>query len=413
MQTKPVLFCVVLLVSNTIFNAIFANIPDPIKDIVKMLIVPQPLDPVLIKIQAEILPTRLSFPTFASQNGYIAFAQVVTDHLDQKRFSLPMPKEARTAALLPESEDFMADASQNVQSRTCPTKPCYPEGFLTGWLGAFGEYAHEKPQPDVAAFTFNVGGAVLGLDYNCVDENVVGFGGSYVYSRVNDDADAGNANVHQGLFGFYTLLHTSEIYYNLGLFGGYYHIDQVRNMPILGTLFVASSNTHGWQLAPHAEIGYDGYLSHVCNFEWFGIGPFVLADWVANWEDGCLEHGAGLLNTKVDGRFCSLLRAEAGLRFHETIKYCWGHLVFQEKGSYAYQKMFGTGSITALFPSVPSTGPFTGRTLQTAQNLGVFEFSVLFKPTKRSYPYGNLRYQGQFGSKFQSHQGIVEIGKDF
>ncbi|HEV7737475.1 MAG TPA: autotransporter outer membrane beta-barrel domain-containing protein, partial [Chlamydiales bacterium] len=281
MQIRPVLLCMFLLISNTLFNPIFANIPNQIKDITDILF---PKDPDLELKEAEILPTRLSFPTFASQNGYIAFAQVVTDHLDQKRFSPPTSKEVHTAALFHENEDFMADASQKTQSRTCPTKPCYQEGFLTGWLGAFGEYAHEKPQPDVAAFTFNVGGAVLGLDYNCVDENVVGFGGSYVYSRVNDDADAGHSNVNQGLFGFYTMLHTSEIYCNLGLFGGYYHIDQVRNMPILGTLFVASSDTHGWQFAPHAEIGYDGYLSHVCNFEWFGIGPFVLADWVANWE---------------------------------------------------------------------------------------------------------------------------------
>ena len=110
-------------------------------------------------------------------------------------------------------------------------------------------------------------------------------------------------------------------------------------------------------------------------------------------------------------QFCSMLRAEAGLRVHETMQCSWGDLVFEEKGSYAYQKMFHTGNVTAAL--VGSLGSFTVTTLTTAQNLGVAEFSILFKPSKKHLPYVDLRYQGEFGARYQSHQGIVEIGKDF
>lgn len=73
--------------------------------------------------------------------------------------------------------------------------------------------------------------------------------------------------------------------------------------------------------------------------------------------------------------------------------------------------MFHTGAVTALLVGVPSS--FTVTTLTGAQNLGLVEFSMLFKPFKRTLPYVELRYQGEFGSRYQSHQGMLEIGKDF
>ena len=168
--------------------------------------------------------------------------------------------------------------------------------------------------------------------------------------------------------------------------------------------------TDGKQL-PHFEVGYDGYFTKACNVKWFGLEPFLLADWVGNWEHGFSEHGVPGLNTNVKGKFCSLLRAESGIRFHEVVKYHWGELVFQEKGSYAYQKMFNTGRVMASFIGLPGTYTYT--TLTSAQNLGVVEFSVFLKPSSLNIPYFDFRYQGEFGSKYQSHQGIVEIGKDF
>jgi outer membrane autotransporter protein len=361
----------------------------------------------------RILPARLGFATFGAQNGYLAAAQVVTDHLDQKRFAPQNPKNRQMAVRELSTDDFVADASRSkkVRTKSCPPAPCLSEGFFTGWLGAFGEYAHEKAQPEVAPFSFDVGGVVVGADYNCVNEDVLGFGGSYVYTHLSDGADAGNGHINQGFLGIYSLLHAAQLYFNLELWGGYYHTNQVRNMFTDPFPVSSTSKTHGWQLAPHFEMGYEGYLSRVCRAQWFGVGPFLLADWVANWEDDFSEHGAGPLNMRVKGRFCSLFRGETGVRLHETIKYSWGDLVFQEKASYAYQKMFGTGTITASFIGAPTSVTFL--TLGTAQNLGVAEFSVLFKPLNRKWPYGNLRYQGEFGSKYQSHQGIAEIGKDF
>ena len=91
-----------------------------------------------------IRPTRLSFATFASQNGYLATAQVVTDHLYKKRFSPHKESPVMVARDLP-LQGLTADAS----SKTCSTNKtpilCKEEGYFTGWLAPFGEYAYEKP----------------------------------------------------------------------------------------------------------------------------------------------------------------------------------------------------------------------------------------------------------------------------
>jgi hypothetical protein len=112
-----------------------------------------------------------------------------------------------------------------------------------------------------------------------------------------------------------------------------------------------------------------------------------------------------------NGRFCSLVRGETGLRIHEVAQRSWGKLVLREKVSYAYQKAFHTGSITAFLLGSP--GSFTVTTLSGAQNLGVAEFSMLFIWNNPNAPYLDIRYQGEFGSSYQSHQGVIEIGKDF
>jgi hypothetical protein len=123
------------------------------------------------------------------------------------------------------------------------------------------------------------------------------------------------------------------------------------------------------------------------------------------------ESGAGNYNMGQKGRFCSFLRSESGLRFHEITTFDWGRLIFREKASYAYQKAFSTGRITAFL--VGSPGTFTVDTLTGAQNLGVFEFSMLFDAAHANVPYVDLRFQGEFGSHYQSYQGMLELGKAF
>jgi hypothetical protein len=204
----------------------------------------------------------------------------------------------------------------------------------------------------------------------------------------------GKATITQGFGTLYTTLTAGHWYTDISVWGGCYSSANTRNIKFPGIDVRARSTIHGWQTAGHLEAGYDHFYS------WFGVEPFAMGDWVGNWEHRFHEHGAGNLNMGQKRRFASLVRAEGGLRLHEMIKFKSGsYLLFREKASYAYQKAFHTGHITAFLVGVP--GSFSVSTLTTAQNLGVFEFSLGYHGAQGAY--FEARYQGEYGSMYQSH----------
>lgn len=220
---------------------------------------------------------------------------------------------------------------------------------------------------------------------------------------------AGKANINQGYATLYGTAYAGLWYFDVAFWGGYYHSDNTRSISFPKFDANAKSDIHGWQFNPHLEIGYDGFRLHRCDVKKFGIEPFAMADWVNCWEDSFKEHGGHGLSMGQKSRHCSLLRIESGLRLDEVVEFNWGKVVFFEKGSYAYRKAFHTGHITAFL--VGSPGSFTVSTLGGAQNLGVAELAVLFATNNKTYV--NIAYQGEFGSKYQSHQGQLSIGRDF
>ncbi len=371
----------------------------------------------------SISPVRNTLATFASQNGYLATSQIVADHSRQKRFLKQSEAQTLIAASEIATDELFADASMDdtlianfapVPRKTRAPKQecvCYPIDPYTAWGAGFGEYAREKSQDQTPAFNMDVGGVIFGFDLNGLEDKVLGFGGAYVHTHVHEDKKAGYANVNQGFLTTYGTFTASDWYFDLGLWGGYYSLKNHRNISFPNFQATARSTTTGWQLAPHFEVGYDGWQYKRCYGPWYGFEPFLMADWVANWEKGFKEHGAETLNMGQKGRFCSLFRGETGFRLNQIAKFDWGRIVFLEKLSYAYQKAFHTGTITTFIVGVP--GSFSVATLTGAQNLGVGEFSMLFIFNNPDAPYVNFRYQGEFSSHYQSHQAVLEIGKAY
>lgn len=364
------------------------------------------LDEGLASALESASPGRNTFTTYASQNAYLASSQVLTDHSRQKRFhDLPNPATKPAIGDVSSNQLFV---SADDTSRQSSHKQ---DHGLTLWVSPFGEYTREKAQNQTPAFQLAVGGVVIGLDKTLSESNMIGLGGSYVFTHVYDKGKAGHANINQGFVTLYGTSKAAEWHFDLGIWGGYYASRNQRRIAFSGLDKTAHADIKGWQLAPHLEVGYEGFWQDSGCVKWFGMEPFLTGDWVANWEKDFQEYGAENYNMGQDKRFCSLLRAEAGLRLHETLHCNWGRLVFSEKASYAYQKAFHTGRISAFL--VGSPGSFTVDTLTGAQNLGVFEFSMLFMSIHTKMPYVDIRYQGEFGSHYQSHQGIFELGRKF
>jgi outer membrane autotransporter protein len=353
------------------------------------------------------IPTRNAISTFAAQTTQISLGKLVHNHLGHNRI---VSQEISRANPLAKGHwqhnmtGLVADAKDNFG---CPTV-CKKETNFSPWLGGFGEYAKEKEQNQTPGFETGSWGLVAGFDSSGgtnKSQLLLGGAGAYAQTHVHEENGAGHAHIEQGALAFYGMFIPSKWYCDFGLWGGLYRTHNARFISFPDVSGKAVSDTHGWQLTPHFEIGYDSAN------EWFCFEPFAMIDWVFCWENGFEEFGASLLSMGQESRSCSLLRSELGFRFNEVLSYCWGSLVFREKGAYAYQKAFNTGSINAFVIGLP--GSFSVTTFTGAQNLAVGEFEVVFLPNTKRYPYASFSYQGELGSKYQSHQGKITIGLNF
>ena len=328
-------------------------------------------------------PTRNALLTFASQTTQIALSRLVYDRLGQSRWSTPPQTTAQmTVQSLPTSQLLVEAKRRGRRSSVCQkaqTEPCVKEPRGFGWIAGFGEYAHEQTQHQTPAFSAGSGGVVAAYDYRGNYPHPIGAGVAYAHTHVHEEGDAGFANIDQGDVFVYGTFPVANWHFDTALWGGYYHAKNTRHIVVPGfTANIpsvagnASLKTDGWQFSPHLEVGYDYWAN------WFGVEPFEMVDWVNCWEHGANESGATVLNMGQQARYCSLLRNEIGVRFQEVLQYGWGSLTFMEKGSWAYQKVFHTGTITAFL--IGSPGVFTVTTLSDAQNLGVLELQALFSP---------------------------------
>jgi hypothetical protein len=175
--------------------------------------------------------------------------------------------------------------------------------------------------------------------------------------------------------------------------------------------FITSvSHPNGYLFSPHVELSAPFTFSgsnHILS-----IDPFVMFDWANSWQKTFREHGSSGLNIVLNSQYSSLLRSEVGMRIYETLEYAWGSFKIEEKASYVNKAPFHKGEGTAFF-----VGAFSSFGIETfsssVENLGVAQIAFYFTPRNTKYPYGTLDYQGEFGSSFQSHILVLEIGEAF
>lgn len=240
----------------------------------------------------------------------------------------------------------------------------------------------------------------------------MGVGVGYAHNYIHEKKGFGHINVDQGAIVLYGTLSRKKWYCDVASWGGYYHLHNIRKIHFPGFSGRPKSKTNGWQLAPHLELGY-GYFkpNSLKRSSWAGFEPFTMLDWVSTWEHGLKERGTGVLDFGQKGRWCSLLRSESGIRFNEMFYWCWGRLIVREKVSYAYQKTFSTGKITAYL--IGSPGSFTVSMFTHAQQLCVTEMELFFSPGSQKYPQVSIAYQGEFGSNYHLNQIMATVGMDF
>ncbi len=274
------------------------------------------------------------------------------------------------------------------------------------WFAPFGNFVYEKKRHEIPKFSNEIAGALLGYDYNGIQDVTIGGGLAYAFNYVHYAKKLGHAAINQESAVAYASLNKPHFYMNVALWGGLFQTSNKRR-----SILSITSKAHpwGWNLSPHLELSTPFSIAQCHKYV---IDPFVTLDWVNNWQYHYREQGSSGFNIVLHKQYASILRSEIGIRFYETLQYAWGRLVFEEKVSYANRTRIHKGSGTAYFIGAFST--FEVETLNSsAQNLGIGQIHIECIPLNLKDFYGSIDYQGEFGTSLQSHMLTLTIGKDF
>lgn len=392
-------------------NQTFANYLNRNASETAFYFLPSALDGTLSRALESAAPTRNALSFFTASNNLFYLNHSLSNHLQNAHHFRDRETTSSTLATGPnhQNPDELTAAIGVIGPRRGGkqnTQPAQEERPYTIWVDALGAFAKQKSQHETVGFEPNTGAVVVGFDAVLNPKVWVGGGAAYSYTHIHEKKDDGHSNINQEYLFVYSSYAPSKFYLDAALWTGFFQTSQVRHIHMAGFDFNAKSHPHGWQLAPHLELGYNAIETKT-----FVLDPFVMLDWVASWQNGFKEKGGSPFNVQQKHHFGSLLRAEAGLRFFETIYFNRWNLVLEEKGSYVRREPFKTGSVTATL--IGSPGSFTVETLSNGQNLAVLEFGATFEPKDQSYPYGTVDYQAEFNGNYQSHQVLFEIGWNF
>ena len=349
-----------------------------------------------VSISDAIAPQSFG-PYNSLANSLFALTHTLEDHYTGRKQFFDAKRGAEMAALTLLATKKPSAIQETPPKKTSPT--------WTLWGGPFGELIYQDGENSLPDFSDEIAGVITAAEYNGIKNVSIGGALAYAFTYIHYKDDTGHAKVNQEYALLYADFTLPYFFFNGALWGGLY---QMSNDRLTLGFIHSKSSPNGWLLSPHIEIS----TPFLAKGDWFGIDPFAMVDWANSWQNSFREKGRSGLNLSMDSQYCSLLRSEIGIRFYETLTYSWGHLKIEEKASYVNKTPFHTGGASAAF--IGSVSSFGVETIsRSMQNLGLAQIAFHFTPSKPTYPYGSIDYQGEFGSTFQSHLLILELGKSF
>lgn len=350
-------------------------------------------------------PMRNAISLYAADDNLFSLNKGLSTHLRNHRYF-----RAESCKTSPKDEGEKTSCLSESPNECLPIKS--EDRPYTLWIEGTGFFASQKHQHQTTGFDPYGGGVTLGLDRNILDSCQIGGGVAYTYTHVHQHSDTGHSNINQEYLFTYFTWSNKQFYIDTALWGSLLQIHNVRDIHLHGWNFTSTSNPKGWQLTPHLEIGYSYSWrpNPQKNFE-LTLGPFVMVDWVNNWQHRYQEKGKSPFNIVQESHHSSFLRSEGGLRLYERWNFCYWNLIFEESVSYVNRTPFGVGKMKAHLAKC--SGSFTVETLQGSKSLVACEFSTIFRPVDFAYPYGSITYYGEFTHGYQSHQATLEISWDF
>lgn len=291
--------------------------------------------------------------------------------------------------------------------------PCHSQTDYSLWLAPFANVTLSKGAHAIPTYANQIGGVLLGVDYNGFQDLVIGGGASYTQNHVHyhHSHTSNSAITHESIF-CYASWNRPFLFVNAALWTGLFQTSHKRHsFPGI----TSKAHLNSWNLSPHIEISSPFLVTLFKNCPGgpidYVIDPFVSLDWVYNRQDRYREHGSSGFNIRLNDQNLSIFRTELGLRYFATHQYECGLLVVEEKLSYVNKTPTQKGARTASF--VGAHSQFDVITLNpSTQNLVSYQIHTEFIPCNQDI-YASFDYQGEFGKRFQSHLFTLTFGSNF
>ncbi len=348
----------------------------------------------------EVLPTRNTFVTYASQKNLLTSARVLSNRLNQLRYQFKR-EQNYGMKICKNAKDYLGFEEQDSRENR----------IYSFWGAPFLNSSCEKERSQTPALTMCQAGGQIGFEAGLGRKNILGVGATYVFTAIDHDRYMGSARLHQGNISLYGQCDLGSAYVQVVLAGGCYSSQNQRKIFFGSVNQTATSLIGGWQFLPHVEIGYKNFECLGKSMKQLNLEPFVAFDWVLNREKSFIEEGAGNYNMGQDGRFASLVGMEYGVRLHKVISCNHGNVEFREKISYLRQIPFGIGRISAFLAG--SKKRFEAEIFTQAQNIGIAEFSATYSSFKDPLSFLGVSYHVEGGLTQQSHRVMLEFSYTF
>jgi outer membrane autotransporter protein len=286
-------------------------------------------------------------------------------------------------------------ASSPMPARKKQTKPAQSFKKNTFWVAPFGNYVHLKKQGSIPNYTNEIGGLLLAYDHQ--DANyLVGASLGYAFNYIHYSNSLGHGKVQEEMACIYGSYYRDHFRFVSILWGGLYQFSNVRHTL---SIITSKAHTHGWILSPHIELATPWAIDQKKRYH---VEPFLMFDWVNNWQNHYTETGSAGLNLIMGNLYNSLLQSEVGLRFYERFAYGWGDFCLEEKLSYVNQAPFDFNSATTAFVAATSSFPIAVGSSKV-ENLGSLQVLASFVPKNPAYPYGGFTLQTTANGSYQSY----------
>jgi len=300
-----------------------------------------------------------------------------------------------------DSDSLVSDNTERLFALTPEEKK--QEHPYSIWVNGVGLYATQAPFGGNTDFRYNSTGGFAGLDYIGIENRSFGGSVGYLYTVLQESANAGHQNIQNIYLSGYGYFVFSKFSMDIALTPAYLYTTSYRKVSANGFTGTAIGKFPTYEITPH--VG----LSYAFEYQWGSLCPFFRSDWTINWNSGFTETNAATYNIQQPGSVNSLLQTEVGLNVYE---YCdlgeRGFFYFRQKVGYLNKAPFQSSTSSGVY--VESFTDFTVSISSAMQNLFTAAAEILYQ---RGNSSGFVNYDLQYGCGFLMQMVTLNVRQNF